>query len=109
MREADLLISVLFRYSAHYRRLTRHGLLLLCADISTRHPSMSFSPVQQLSTATSPPKIDGMRPIQVHGLHQRPTTTSLPLVHTEEVTGSIQGRPLSSIHVNRTVLLSVRT
>jgi hypothetical protein len=42
--------------------------------------------VQQISTATSPPSIDHIRPKQSPELHQRPALTSMPLVHTEEVT-----------------------
>jgi hypothetical protein len=45
--------------------------------------------VQQVSTATSPSSTDLMRPAQTNDLHQRPTLTSLPLVHTEEITGLV--------------------
>jgi hypothetical protein len=43
-------------------------------------------PVQQTSTATSPPSTDLIRPEQTRELHQRPASTSLPLVHSEAVT-----------------------
>ena len=42
--------------------------------------------VQQICTATSPPRNDLIRPAQARGLRQRPASTSLPLVQTEEVT-----------------------
>jgi hypothetical protein len=41
--------------------------------------------VQQMSTATYPPGTDLMRPKQALDLRQRPASTSLRLVHTEEV------------------------
>jgi len=42
-------------------------------------------PVQQVSTATLPSGTDLMRPTQFGGLQQRPTSTSVQLVHTEKV------------------------
>jgi hypothetical protein len=48
-------------------------------------------PVQQESTATLPTGIGLIRSIQTSELRQRPPSTSMPLVHTEEVTGSIPG------------------
>jgi hypothetical protein len=52
-------------------------------DLATK----DVRPVQQVSTETSPSSNDLMRPVQACGLPQRPLSTSLPLVHTEEVTG----------------------
>ena len=51
------------------------------------------TPVQQGSTATLPFGIDLIRPVQASELHQRPTSTAMRLVHTEEVTGSIPVSP----------------
>ena len=42
--------------------------------------------IQQISTATSPPGTDLIRPLQPRELHQRPPSTVMSLVHTEEVT-----------------------
>jgi hypothetical protein len=42
--------------------------------------------VQQISTATSPPSTDLIRPKQARELPQRPVLTSMQLVHTEVVT-----------------------
>jgi hypothetical protein len=52
--------------------------------------------VQQICTATYPPSTDPMRPKQTRELYQRPAETSMPLVHTEEVTGSIPVSPTGS-------------
>ena len=52
--------------------------------------------VQQRSTATLPTDTDPIRPAQAYDLHQRPALTSVLLVHTEEVTGSIPVSPTSS-------------
>ena len=41
--------------------------------------------VQQRSTATLPPNTDLIRPTKPYELHQRPASTSMQLVHTEEV------------------------
>lgn len=41
--------------------------------------------VQQMSTATCPPSTDFIRPKQTCELHQRPASTPMQLVHTEEV------------------------
>ena len=41
--------------------------------------------VQQKSTATYAAGIDLIRPQQTSELHQRPASTSMQLVHTEEV------------------------
>jgi hypothetical protein len=41
--------------------------------------------VQRRSTATSPASTDFIRPTQACDLHERPTSTSLPLVHTERI------------------------
>jgi hypothetical protein len=41
--------------------------------------------VQQESTATLPTDIDLIRPVQAFELRQRPRSTSVQLVHTEEV------------------------
>jgi len=41
--------------------------------------------VQQISTATRPPSTDLIRPKQTRELHQRLVSTSMQLVHTEEV------------------------
>src|SRR5580700_5216611 len=49
--------------------------------------------IQQISTATSPPSTDFIRPQQTCELRQRPVLTSMPLVHTKEVTGSIPVSP----------------
>ena len=42
--------------------------------------------VQQVSTATCPSSTDLIRPKQTRELHERPVSTSMQLVHTEEVT-----------------------
>jgi len=47
----------------------------------------SWTSVQQISTATSPPSTDLVRPKQARELPQQPVLTSMPLVHTEEVRG----------------------
>ena len=44
--------------------------------------------VQHGSSATVPESSDLIRPVKIPDLHQRPSTTCMPLVHTEEVTGS---------------------
>ena len=49
--------------------------------------------VQHTSTATSPSGTGLIRPGQTYELRQRPVLTFLPLVHTEEVTGSIPVSP----------------
>jgi hypothetical protein len=48
---------------------------------------------QQEGTATLPTDIDLIRPVQAFELRQRPRSTSMQLVHTEEVTGSIPVSP----------------
>ena len=52
--------------------------------------------VQHASTATLSAITDLIRPMQARHLHQRPTMTAMPLVHTEEVTGSIPVSPTRS-------------
>ena len=52
--------------------------------------------VQQRSTATLPPDTDLIRPTKPCELHQRPASTGMQLVHTEEVTGSIPVSPTRS-------------
>ena len=49
-----------------------------------------------MSTATYPPGTDLMPPKQALDLRQRPPSTSMQLVHTEEVTGSIPVSPTRS-------------
>ena len=63
-----------------------------CRSAASRGISLAESVhwVQQMSTATYPPGTDLMRPKQAHDLRQRPPSTFMQLVHTEEVT------PLSS-------------
>ena len=45
----------------------------------------SRTAVQRISTATSPPGTDLIRPKQARALHQRPVSTSMRLVHTEGI------------------------
>ena len=52
--------------------------------------------VQQQSAATAPHDTDPIRPPKSSDLRQRPLTTSMRLVHTEEVTGSIPVSPTRS-------------
>ena len=51
--------------------------------------------VQQQSAATAPTRTDPRRPGKASDLCQRPPTTVMRLVHTEEVTGSIPVSPTS--------------
>ena len=51
------------------------------------------SRVQQKCTATLPTNMDLIRPAQASDLHQRPASTNMQLVHTEQVTGSIPESP----------------
>jgi len=49
--------------------------------------------VQQRSAATLPSDTDLIRPTKAYELHQRPASTGMQLVHTEEVTASIPVSP----------------
>src|SRR6266702_3220375 len=49
--------------------------------------STSVAIVQPENTATLAPDNDFIRPTRTRDLHQRPALTSMPLVHTEEITG----------------------
>ena len=51
-----------------------------------------------MSTATSPPSIDLIRREQTRDLRQRPASTSLQLVHTEEITGLSTSAPQGREH-----------
>lgn len=50
--------------------------------------------VQQGSTATLPSCIDLIRPVLASELLERPLSTRMQLVHTEEVTGPQRDRPV---------------
>jgi hypothetical protein len=66
--------------------------------------------VQQEATATCPANTDLMRPKQALDLRQRPASTSLPLVHTEEViqsTGSAS-QVVLAVRLDTTPLLLFR-
>ena len=59
------------------------GEILRCLDDAEVQESRTA--VQRISTATSPPGTDLIRPKQARELHQRPVSTSMRLVHTEVV------------------------
>ena len=55
-----------------------------------------------MSTATYPPDTDLMRPKQALDLRQRPASTSMQLVHTDEITvGPVWVIRLTSIFTDR--------
>jgi hypothetical protein len=67
----------------------RHGSLTLKRQRPTQ--------VQQESTASRPTDIDLIRPVQAFEPRQRPRSTSLRLVHTEEVDQAVLGRFLRRV------------